>query len=310
MAQVGWVYLDDFGNRHRVGLYHGDRTGHLLLHCDSRIVQVDFSVKEARTYSFFVEDELCEVSVFKEANGFSYQFEVNKKVDTPRNRLRKADERRNRKYMAILISSLVLIIAGVVLGLRAWGLRQMEERLSGMSLVSGLTPENEQRLVVEGRTVIAHLVVVQEAMQRRVFYGFTTEKNEQITGQFYVPDTGQIILPNGFPLSDRDGFGVRYLPSEPQIHRVDFEQPTAQTLATYLEQARRAEAAAHPDASAGHSLCVAQLTLQHKGWRELADLIFQERPAYENPKNNRDSYNRLIREPEFAQLIAKTCWDK
>ena len=63
MAQVGWVFLDDFGGRHRVGLYHGERMGHLLFQGDSRILHVDFSAKESRTYSFSLEDELCAVSV-------------------------------------------------------------------------------------------------------------------------------------------------------------------------------------------------------------------------------------------------------
>ncbi|TNE53990.1 MAG: hypothetical protein EP344_14595 [Bacteroidetes bacterium] len=310
MAQVGWVFLDDFGNRNRIGLYHGDRTGHLLLHCDLRIIQVDFAVKESRTYSFFIEDELCEVHVIKEPKGFSYEFEVNKKVDTPRNRLRRKDDRRNLKYIAILVGAMVLVVSSLFFGLRWWNQQQIENRLVGRSMVSGLSPENERLLAAEGRTAIARLVLVQEDVQRRVFYGFLTEDKEQVSGRFYVRDTGQVILPNGFPLSDSDAFTVRYLPGQPQIHKVDFEQPTANTLAGYLEQARLAEVRAHPKASPGHSLCVAKLTLEQKGWHQLADLIFQSVPPDQNPEHNQNSYLRLIREPEFAQQIAKGCWDQ
>lgn len=310
MAQVGWVYLDDFGGRHRVGIYHGDRSGHLVLHCDLRVIQVDFSVKESRTYSFFVEDELCEVSVVKEKEGFSYDFQVNKKIDTPRNRLRRADERRNRKYMAILIGGLVLVVSVVFVGLRWWAQKQMEERLSGTTLSSDQTPENQQRLAARGQTAVAQLVIAQDAQHRRVFYGFATPDNDHVSGFFYVQDTGQIILPNGFPLADRDAFAVRYLPDEPRVHQVDFFQPSDNTLARYLESARLAEARAHPEATAGHSRCVARLTLEQRGWQHLADLIFQTAKPYENLKNNRDSYLRLVREPAFAQLVAKECWDK
>jgi hypothetical protein len=310
MAQVGWVYLDDFGGRHRVGLYHGDRTGHLMLHCDLRIVQIDFSVKESRTYSFFVEDELCEVSVFKEPKGFSYDFQVNKVVDTPRNRLRKADNRRNRKYMVIMVAGLVFLVSCLFLGLRWWSNQQKEDQMGGTSLTSGLNPESAQRLALEGKTAEAHLIIVDEDMQRKVFYGFSTATDDQISGYFYVPDTGQIILPNGFPLRDRDAFAVRYLPAAPRVHQVEFEKPSAQTLASYLNLAQKAELSAHPDATAGHSLCVAKNTLAHKGWRQLADLIFQSTPVSKNPKNNRESYLRLVREPEFAALLARNCWDK
>ncbi|MEQ1747600.1 MAG: hypothetical protein ABMA02_19370 [Saprospiraceae bacterium] len=310
MAQVSWVYLDDFGGRHRIGLYHGDRTGHLLLHCDALIVQVDFSVKETQTYSFFVEDELCEVSVVREAQGFSYDFQVNKRLDTPRNRLRKSDERRTRKYLAIMIVGLVLFVSTVVIGLRWWGQRHKISPAAESTLTSGLTPENAHRLATEGRTAVAQLIVVQEALRRRIFYGFTTTQNAQISGLLSVPDTGQIVLPNGFPLRDRDVFAVRYLPADPHVHQINFDNPAPETVAGYLELARVAEVAAHPEHSPGHSLCVATLVLRHQGWHRLADLVFQQTPAKNNPRNNRETYLRLVRGVEFAKLVGRECWDR
>ena len=311
MAQVSWVYLDDFGGQHRVGLYHGDRTGHVLLHCDLRIVQVDFSVKEPCTYSFFVEDELCQVSIFKEKTGYSYDFQVNKKIDTPRNRLRKEDDRRNRKYIAIMLAGFVVFVSCIFLGLRWWGNQHRAHPLIANSLSSsGLTPDNELSLAAEGKSTVAQMVVVDEAQQRRVFYAFVTDEKHQISGQFAVPDTGLIVLPNGFPLADGDAFLVRYLPKSPRIHLVDFEQPTQQTITNYLERAYRAETLAHPAATPGHSRCVAQLALQQKGWRQLAALIFQSKSVSENARHNQDAYLRLVREPEFARLIATECWDE
>ncbi|MFN0015046.1 MAG: hypothetical protein ACKVU2_10895 [Saprospiraceae bacterium] len=310
MAQVSWVYLDDFGGRHRIGLYHGDRTGHLLLHCNALIVQVDFSVKETRTYSFFVEDELCEVSVVREPQGFTYDFQVNKRLDTPRNRLRKSDERRTRKYMAVMVVGLVLLVSTAVLGLRWWGQRHKTSTVSESTLSARLTPENERVLASEGRTAVAQMIVVQEALRRRVFYGFTTTQNTQISGLISVPDTGQIVLPNGFPLRDRDEFAVRYLPADPRIHQIDFGKPSSETVAGYLELARVAEVAAHPENSPGHSLCVATLVLRQQGWHRLADLVFQQVPAKNNPRNNRETYLRLVREGEFAKLADRECWDR
>lgn len=310
MAQIGWVYLDDFGGQHRVGLYHGDRTGHVLLHCDLRVVQVDFSVKESRVYSFFVEDELCEVHIFKEKNGFSYEFQVNKKIDTPRNRLRKADDRRTRKYLGFVVAGLVLVVSSLVLGLRWWGQHHRDANWRASGLGSGLTPATELRLAEEGKTAVAELLIVKDTAQRRVFYGFTAENGQRISGRFAVPDTGAILLPNGFPLSDGHTFTVRYLPASPWVHLLDFERPTPHTLEQYLQAAYQAEWQAHPQLSKGHSLCLAQLTLQEKGWRRLADVIFQSAAPAANARNNRDSYLRLIREPQFASLVDQSCWDK
>ncbi|MBL7775290.1 MAG: hypothetical protein JNK89_04765 [Saprospiraceae bacterium] len=310
MAQVGWVFLDDFGGQHRIGLYHGDSSGHVLLHCDLRVVQVDFSVKEPRTYSFFVEDELCEVSIYKEKEGFSYDFKVNKKVDTPRNRLRKADNRRNQKYIAYLTIGLLVTIACTFFALRWWGKQHSTSPSELSSLNSGLSPENAQRLAMEGATAVARLVVVSEAQERRIYYGFSTADDRQVSGRFSAPDTGAILLPNGFPLHDGHAFSVRYLPASPGVHRVDFDLPTQPTLDDYFQRAFLAEQGAHPEASNGRSRCIAQLTLEKKGWRQLADLIFQTTPPERNALHNRDSYHRLVREPEFAQLIERECWDK
>ena len=310
MAQVGWVYLDDFGGRNRIGVYHGDRTGHLLIHCNNRIVQVDFSVKESRTYSFFVEDELCEISIVKEKQGFSYDFQVNKKIDTPRNRLRRADERRNRKHIALVIAGLVLVTTLVVLGFQRFGRLQRQKQMAAASLTARLQPEYEQRLAENGRVAVAQLIIAEDALHRRVFYSFLTATDKQVSGQFMVPDTGQVILPNGFPLTSSDAFEVRYLPAEPDVHQVEFFRPAEQTVAGYAQQALAAEQRAHPDASPGHSSCVVERTMEEKGWERLADLIFQATPPEKNLRNNRDSYLRLIRDTGFAKVLARDCWDK
>jgi hypothetical protein len=68
-------------------------------------------------------------------------------------------------------------------------------------------------------------------------------------------------------LRDRDAFSVRYLPSDPGIHQVNFEEPDPETIRGYLEQASGAQAAAHPEATPGHSRCVAELVCGKKGGR-------------------------------------------
>jgi hypothetical protein len=307
MAQIGWVFLDDHGGRHRVGLYHGDRTGHVLIHCESRIVQVDFSIKESRTYSFFIEDELCEIQMVKENGAFSYAFEVNKKVDTPRNRLRRLDEKRNRKYMAILIGCLCVVL-GIILSLaKCYDRHKYENNLAATSLTSQLPKSAEYQLNVEGKTARAQLFLVNESHHRAVYYGFMTRDSLRVSGKFMVPDTGSIILPNGFPLSDRDAFEVVYLPSHPQTHQVNYFLPSGETLDGYFKRATEAEAAAHPDQSLEKSACIANVILHRNGWQSLVDLLYQTRLPEENARYNRDSYLRLVRDPEIVRMIREQC---
>lgn len=307
MAQIAWIFLDTTGGRHRVGLYHGDRSGHLMIHCDLRVVQIDFSVKETKIYSFFIEDELCEVGIYKEKEGFSYDFQVNKKVDTPRNRVRHAQEKRNRGYMVLLIVGMVAVISLAVGGLTCYNRQQDAKRRASLGIASGMTAELAQRLSAEGRDTATSLFILREGRQRKVFYTFTTTDARQVTGMMNVADTGLILLPSGFPLSDRDAFAVRYLPANPEVNQVDFSQPTPRTLAGYVQMAAEAEARAHPEAAIGRHLCLVQLILWEKNWRSLADVIFQATPPEKNAAHNRDAYLRLMREPEFAQKIKAEC---
>lgn len=311
MAQMGWVYLDDRGGRHRVGLYHGDQSGHLVIHCNLRVVQIDFSVKDTKKYSFFIEDELCEINVVKEKDGsFGYEFIVNKTVDTPRNRIRRIEERRIRRHMAVFLAGFVAVIVLGFIGFRWYDRRVEAEEMAKHSLFANLTHENIKRLSLEGKTGTAQLFVVQEGSQRKVLYGFTTSGGAQISGSFAVRDTGTILLPSGFPLSDRDAFQVTYLPSDPKVHRVDFYLPTRSTIEVYIKIAGQAERDAHPDISEKKSICLALSAAELKGWQSLADFIFQTKSSNENVRHNQDSYQRLVRDADYSKKVQKECWQE
>ncbi|HNE28113.1 MAG TPA: hypothetical protein PKL15_04510 [Saprospiraceae bacterium] len=307
MAQFSWIYLDNAGGRHRVGLYHGDRSGHLMIHCDMRVMQIDFAVKDTRVYSFFIEDELCEVGIYKEKEGFSYDFKVNKEVDTPRNRLRRAEEKRNRGYMAALIVGLLVVISAGFFGLEWYKHRQDLKRRASMGIFNNIDGDMARRLSLEGKEAVATLFIVEESRQRKVFYTFTTADSLRITAKMTVSDTGAIMLPTGFPLRDRDAFTVRYLPSTPQTNQLDFHRPAEETIAGYLRLAAETETRAHPEHTSDYSVCLAQLTLFEKGWRSLAEIIFQTASPEENKRHNHDSYLRLVRDPAFVELLRRRC---
>ena len=47
---------------------------------------LDFRVLKSKEYSFFIDDELCELTIEKKGDHFFYSFEFNRKADTPLNR--------------------------------------------------------------------------------------------------------------------------------------------------------------------------------------------------------------------------------
>ncbi len=306
MAQIGWVFLDDRGGRHRVGLYHGDQSGHVLIHCNLRVVEIDFSVKESKTYSFFIEDEFCEVHLEKEKEGFSYDFQVNKKVDTPRNQERRIVDRRNFRYLLLLAAGLVVIIAAILFAVRQWESRSVVGNLA----LPALSGQEMAALQGSGRHTDARFFMVRENGRRVLFYGFTTAAGRQISGRLPAGASDPVVLPNGFPLADKDAFSVRYLPQRPEIHVIDFFQPTTETLNVYLARAIAAEAAAHPEELDGYVRCLVEQVRSVHGWPGLAHVIFQTQTPKENRRHNRDSYQRVIRSSDMQQYLDEKCWDQ
>lgn len=112
MSQMTWTYVDDYGKSHKVGLFHGDHSGHLLIYCNSKIMFIDFNVLQNKKYSFFINDELCDIHVEKQKNSFAYGFEIDQKTETPRNTNRRKVERTNSIQM-IFISIALLITIGL-----------------------------------------------------------------------------------------------------------------------------------------------------------------------------------------------------
>jgi hypothetical protein len=305
MAQVQWIYLDDSGGRHRIGLYHGDQSGHLVIHCNLRVVQIDFSVKESRTYSFFIEEDLVEVHLHANAANmpFSYEFAVNKTVDTPLNRLRKDAANRDRRQLWIGVGVLV-----VFLGLSLLGGRWLTQQKS--KAVPDEDAALARRLAYEGVSTLAEVRIVDDALRRKAMYSFKIADSSLVTDFFILPDTGQYLLPTDLVLVDGHTFYVRYLASNPKVHRLDFEAPGRNTIADYIRWAMKAELAAHPASSPDRALCTIQTAIDQQGWRVLPDFIFQQTPATHNPRHHQDTYLRLIRNPELVQSLKTRCWDK
>lgn len=114
MSQMTWTYIADDGTRHKVGLFHGDDTGHLLIYCNAAIMVIDFAVQSSRNYSFFINDELCDIEVEEHEGKFSYGFKVDQITDTPRNRVRRRLIRKEVKQSLIFGAIFILVMLLVV----------------------------------------------------------------------------------------------------------------------------------------------------------------------------------------------------
>lgn len=114
MSQMTWTYVDDYGTSHKVGLFHGDHSGHLLIYCNTRILVIDFNVLQDKKYSFFINDELFDIHIERKDDIFSYGIEIDRKADTPRNARRRQRERTHLIQLVGIILALIAFISLMV----------------------------------------------------------------------------------------------------------------------------------------------------------------------------------------------------
>ncbi len=114
MSQMTWTHIADDGSRHQVGLFHGNKTGHVLVYCNARIIVIDFNVSSSKNYSFFINDQLFDLAIEEHDGKFSYGFKSDQITDTPYNRARRKDERKRIKQVFLLGIGFVLMILLVI----------------------------------------------------------------------------------------------------------------------------------------------------------------------------------------------------
>ncbi len=114
MSQIRWTYVDDYSRKYKVGLYHGDRSGHVLIHCNAKIVVIDFHVRDTKKYTFYINDELFDVHIEQKKGKFAYSFEIDERTRTPRNIRRWRHDRSEIWTTVALATGVVLFIAMTV----------------------------------------------------------------------------------------------------------------------------------------------------------------------------------------------------
>ncbi|MCB9284968.1 MAG: hypothetical protein H6563_12900 [Lewinellaceae bacterium] len=291
MSQYTWTYVGGGGKNYRVTLFHGKRTGHVLILLNMQVLQIDFNVAESKTYSFFIEDEFCEIRLERRGDEMYYFFEINKEVDTPRNKARKKRERKHLGQTLLFFAALIVLASAMALGLRAHNKKIANTRWSE-KMYSDLTVG-----WVEIDSLHAGTISYQYIAGNRPYSGF-----------FFEDENRGDTLPL-FPLRPGDEFVVRYNPTRPDMSRIFFSQPTESQEKRYVARTLDRYMQYHPDEHPVQVRCLLELALEMRGLSGLADLYYQEESTVSSPLHNRDSYYRLVRDPDFQQALSKRCWD-
>lgn len=293
MNHYTWTYVAGEGRNYNVGLFHGNKTGHVLIYVGTKIVTIDFGVLDSKEYTVFIEDELCHIKLERRGNEMYYFFEIDKKADTPRNRARHAMEKKFAIQLLIALGIFVVLIAGFVV----WNPFKKEVSIS----------KEEQLLLNQGEETVGRIVFTTNTPKPSVSYQFVAN-NQGYTSLSNLQVKPVILLKNGMPLESGDEFIVRYVASRPEISRIFFHQPTDRQVQIYMQRAAEKHLKLHPDDAPFLVNCMLNVAYRLNGIEGIADFYFQDTPPEVNPEHNKITYQRLTRDLPFQKMVAQDCW--
>jgi hypothetical protein len=207
MPRFKWIYLEGEGVQHHVELFHGRRNGHVLLTCNGKVILTDFDVRQSKSYTFFINEEMCKVHLKHKGIKFKYSFEIDRKVDTPLNRIRKERSRKYNFYVALIF---ILVVLTAFWSISFGKKMELESKRIAFSSApeTGITPK---------------------------IYGKLLEIEEGYAIQTLLPNNESVIKPlsgfygfNGWPLQDGQAYEVKLEGNS--IIEILWNKPDEQTL--------------------------------------------------------------------------------
>lgn len=294
MKHCYWTYVGDVGVSQKVGLLHGQKTGHLIIYCGKKILIVDFKVRHSKTYSFFINDELCEVILERKGDTMHYSFNIDKKTDTPRNRARKKLERKYDIQTFLFFAVLFAAIAAFFMAANSF-----VKKPNADDLLS--------EMLLKRETIGEVLIDYENNQPSAISYHFVVQ-NDGYSVESNLSDTSLIILKNGMPLESGDEFMVEYSLNDPKQNSINYDRPTKKQLIKYRERVIEKHKKLHPDLPTYLVQCIVDVVYELNGLKGFSDFYFQDFSPAQNPRNNSSTYLKLTRDVPFNETMERKCW--
>lgn len=256
-------------------MYHGEDSGHLMVHCNNKVMLIDFGVTDTKNYSFFLDQELFELQLTRENGNFSYNLKHNEEIDSPHNRRREQEKKTGR--WRIIATAVVFVFFGLIL-LAAWSKNPADDLALMEELAAGSGIATEASLYLQ-------------AGKWQATYR-ADDMVKEITLQSIHP-----VEVKGLNLQNGDRFAARYSTENSSVLLIDWNRPSPATLAHFQQQTMQKHARLHPELSPQQIGCQVRLAYELKGLDGLGILMGQQRK--DAPKYNNQAYLRLTRSTEF-----------
>lgn len=89
---------------------HGQESGHVLVHINSKITIIDFNVLEPKTFSFYINKELLQIIIDKEGKEFKYELKIDEKAHQEVNEYYKKQSNKYKIQTIAFIAGFILVI--------------------------------------------------------------------------------------------------------------------------------------------------------------------------------------------------------
>ncbi len=281
MNQMGWVYIDDAGHRHRIGLLHGARTGHVLIHCNDKVSLIDFEVLESKSYSMDIDHQICHIDIIKKGDQkYEYAFHIDYDADTPLNAARKQQSRKHL-WQTLAVVAVVVLALGVLI---AFLYTTDEEVAMNQALATG-----DHQAVA---TVISH---EREGELYVLRYAISSGK-ESIQSTLASTDHPQGYLAV-LPYAPGDVVDIQIHAGKPSLHTIR----TGPELSSLTAVADRVDALLDEQIAglrADQRRCIIEKTLAEDGHRGLSEIVEMLDAFRQNtivPGPHARAYKRLLK---------------
>jgi|JI7StandDraft_1071085.scaffolds.fasta_scaffold00758_13 hypothetical protein len=114
MAQHSWIYKNKVGIDYELSIYHGDKSGHVLIYSNQAIICIDFAVKNDKIFSFMLGEELFELSFMLEKGLPLYKL-INKDTNKTISKLETSSYPKRHIHIAVLLVLAICIIIFIIL---------------------------------------------------------------------------------------------------------------------------------------------------------------------------------------------------
>ncbi len=293
-----WIYISPTGSRNAVGVVHSTKLGYLIVYCDRKVVLAERSVFEPTIFTFFLDEELCQIVVLKDDKGqFVYQFNLDLKTNTPLNQQRRKTNTKHKNLSFLSFSLLFIFVA--------------------LAMFFSFKIQDNKRWVAlrdNGVLSVATVGITEIKAQKHIIF-YTFRDSSQYIQSPLRNSKGKVryfkiknpTLENGFPIRENDRFLVTYASNKRQISRLHFSEPTATTVERYKVLAKKRYLKNNSGVSEEYCNCVLEIAYRLKGWKGLATLYHQKTPSKTNATFNYQTYQNLIHSSPFLKE-EEDCW--